>query len=68
MNNPKDQTFFITGANGSIAIEVVKQLIAKQAKRIVLACRTAAKANDLKQTLFTAFASHRFSCHWRVSI
>ncbi len=47
----KNASIFITGANGGIAIETVKILIDKGAKRIVLACRTQEKAEKVKSLL-----------------
>ncbi len=47
----KDASILITGANGGIAIETIKLLIAEKPKRIVLACRTQEKANSIKSTL-----------------
>lgn len=41
----------ITGANGGIGFEVVKQLIKKKTHRIILACRTQEKANAVKDKL-----------------
>lgn len=47
----KNASILITGANGGIAIETVKILIEKGAKRIVLACRTQEKAEKVKALL-----------------
>ncbi len=41
-----ESSILITGANGGIGIETVKQLVKLKAKRIVLACRTQAKADE----------------------
>ena len=40
----KGASILVTGANGGIGMETVKQLIEKKARRIVLACRTSEKA------------------------
>ena len=40
----KGASILVTGANGGIGMETIKQLIGKKAARIVLACRTSEKA------------------------
>lgn len=50
-NNIKSASILVTGANGGIGIETVKLLMEKEAGRIVLACRTQAKADQTKATL-----------------
>ncbi len=44
-----ESSILITGANGGIGIETVKQLVKLKAKRIILACRTQAKADETRK-------------------
>ncbi len=44
--NITESSILITGANGGLGFETVKQLVELKPKRIVLACRTQAKADE----------------------
>ena len=46
-----DANILITGANGGIGTEVVKQLLTYKPRRIVLACRTKEKAESVLKQL-----------------
>lgn len=50
-NNIKNMSILVTGANGGIGMETIKLLVQADAARIVLACRSQAKAESTKGKL-----------------
>ncbi len=55
--NITESSILITGANGGLGFETVKQLVELKPKRIVLACRTQAKADETKKRISELISS-----------